>query len=429
MPESGLIKCPNCSFEFNGQEVLSHQAEEKIKKEYQQQLAQQNAILFKEREKIEQERAEFLLKKQNENQLFQEKVNKELEKEKQKLNAEAEAEKQKLKQELATENELKIQQLQKENEERKKENIALKQKEIALMQQEQKLKEEQENFQLNLQKQLLEQTETITQEARKKERELQELKFAEFEKKFADQKNLIEEMKRKAEQGSMQLQGEVLELALEELLKNEFPFDVIEGVAKGVKGADIIQTVMNNYHQPCGKIIMESKRTKAFSDGWIEKLKADQREQGATLAVIITETLPKDMPRFGRKDGIWICNFAEVKSLVFVLREMLLREFSIRTAEDNKGDKMQLLYNYLTSDDFRQRVEAIVEGFTTMKMDIEKEKRALQSIWKQREKQIEKVITNTVDMYASIKGIAGSAILPVKALELSMNEQNEALEE
>lgn len=426
--EATLITCPNCAHQFNVEEVLSNQAEERLKKEYQQKLAQQNALLQKERELIAKEKEDFLLKKQNENQLFQEKLNKELEKEKLKQNELLEAEKQKIKQQLLSESELKIQQLQQENESRKQENLLLKQKEIALLQQEQQLKEQQENLQLQLQKQLLEERENIVQEARKKEREAQELRVAEFEKKLADQKKLIEEMQRKAEQGSMQLQGEVQELVLEELLKYEFPFDVIEGVAKGVKGADIIQTVMNNYHQPCGKIIMESKRTKAFSDSWIEKLKVDQREQGASLAVIVTETLPKDLQRFGRKDGIWICTFNEVKSLVFVLREMLLREYNVRAAEENKGDKMSMLYNYLTSDDFRQRVEAIVEGFTTLKIDMEKEKRAMQNIWKQREKQIEKVIGNTIDMYGSIRGIAGSAIAPVKALELNIENEDNSLE-
>ncbi|MCD4692967.1 MAG: DUF2130 domain-containing protein, partial [Calditrichales bacterium] len=253
---------------------------------------------------------------------------------------------------------------------------------------------------------------------RKNEQEKNELKFREYKKQLEDQKKLIEEMKRKSEQGSMKMQGEVQELALEELLKTQFLSDIIEDIPTGVQGADVIQTVVNEIQQVCGKIIYESKRTKLFSDKWIEKLKNDQRRQQAELAVIVTEVMPKDMNRFGCKNGVWICNYQEVKGLSFVLREMLIKTHSVKSAEVNKTDKMEMLYNYLTGEDFSQRVAAIVEGFSTLKTDIDKEKRAMQKIWKEREKQIEKVIANTIDMYGSIKGIAGKAVGTVKALEL-----------
>jgi hypothetical protein len=226
-----------------------------------------------------------------------------------------------------------------------------------------------------------------------------------------DQKKLTEEMQRKANQGSMQMQGEILELVLEEELKAEFPFDIIEEVPKGVKGADLIQTVVNGRQQSCGKIIYEGKRTKAFSESWIEKLKEDQRVSGASLAVIVTETMPKEMSRFGRKDGVWIC--------------ILIREYEARASMEDKGDKMSMLYSYLTGNEFRQRVEAIVEGFSAMKEDIEKEKRAMMKLWKEREKQIEKVITNTIDMYGSVKGIAGNSIGDVKSLELPGGDESD----
>jgi hypothetical protein len=418
MSQANLIKCPNCGNEFPVEEALTHQAEERIRKEYQQKLAIQNKELSKQKELLDKEKAEFEQKKQKENELFQERLKKSIEEQKNKL-----------KQEALQENELVIKQLQEENEKRKKENIELRQKEIALMEKEKELKEAKEQMELEMKKQFLQKQEELETEVRKKEQERNELRVKEYEKKLEDQKKLIEEMQRKVEQGSMQIQGEVQELALEGLLRATFPHDIIEEVGKGVKGADVIQTVVNSFQQICGKIIYESKRTKAFSDSWIEKLKDDQREQGAALAVIVTETLPKDMNRFGRRDGIWICTYHEIEGLIFVLREMLLREFSLRASEENKGDKMQLLYNYLTSDEFRSRVEAIVEGFSTMKIDMEKEKRAMQNIWKQREKQIEKVISNTVDMYASVKGIAGNAIAPVKALELDTTEENGELEE
>ena len=235
-------------------------------------------------------------------------------------------------------------------------------------------------------------------------------------------------MQRKAEQGSMQMQGEVQELALEDLLRNEYPFDIVEEVPKGISGADVIQTVFNSFQQVCGKIIYESKRTKAFSESWIEKLKEDQRNQQADIAIIITETLPKEIDKFSRKDGVWICSFNEAKALSFVLREMIIKTHSVKSSEENKGDKMSLLYNYLISDDFRHRVESIVDGFSGLKGDLDKEKRAMQKIWKEREKQIEKVTSNTIDMYASIKGIAGSAIGTVQALELTAPDDNEETE-
>jgi hypothetical protein len=284
------------------------------------------------------------------------------------------------------------------------------------------LKEKQEEMLLEMEKKMLEKRDEIALEVKKNEQEKNELRIKEYEKKLDDQKKLIEEMQRKAEQGSMQMQGEVQEIALEDLLRSTFPFDLIDEVPKGVRGADAIQTVINPLQQVCGKIIYESKRTKVFSDLWIEKLKDDQREQGAVLAVIVTEVLPKDMERFGRKDGVWICTYHDVKYVTFILREMILREYSVRSSQENSGDKMELLYNYMVSEEFRHRVEAIVEGFSTLKIEMDREKRAMQRIWKEREKQIEKVIGNTIDMYGSIKGIAGAAIAPVRALELTESD-------
>ena len=225
-------------------------------------------------------------------------------------------------------------------------------------------------------------------------------------------------MSRKAEQGSMQLQGEILELALEDFLRAQYHFDNIEEVAKGARGADVTQTVINDLGQVCGKIIYETKRTKAFGGDWIEKLKSDQREQLADIAVLVTETMPKNMERFGNKNGVWICSYPEVKGLSYVLRETLIKMQAVKSADENKTDKMALLYNYLTSQEFANNIEAIVESFDSLKSGLEKEKRAMQKIWKEREKQIDKVIGSTVDMYASIKGIAGKSIATVEALEL-----------
>ncbi len=452
------IKCPNCGHQFQVEDAFFNQAEEQIRKEYEHKIAQQAAIYNKQKESLEKEKDDFEKKKEKENELFKERLEKKLEEERLRLkkNTDEELEQkmrqlaedkerlkkstqeefeQKLKQfeeekarirkSIQDDSETKIKQLEEENEKRKAENKQLKEKELVILQKEAELKEKQEEMLLEMEKTMLEKREEIAVEIRKKEQDKNDLRIKEFEKKLDDQKKLIEEMQRKAEQGSMQMQGEVQELALEDLLRSEFPFDLIDEVGKGIKGADIIQTVINPLQQVCGKIIYESKRTKAFSELWIEKLKDDQREQGAVLAVIVTEVLPKDMEHFGRRDGVWICTYHDVKNILFVLREMILREHSIRSSQENKGDKMDLLYHYLTSDDFRLRVETIVEGFSTLKIEMDREKRAMQKIWKEREKQIEKVITNTIDMYGSIRGIAGNAIAPVKALELNVGDDDE----
>jgi hypothetical protein len=258
----------------------------------------------------------------------------------------------------------------------------------------------------------------IEEKAREKEREEFELEKVKLLKQIEDNKKLAEEMKRKAEQGSMQLQGEVQEIALENLLKNTYPFDVVDEVPKGVRGADCIQTVINSMQQECGSIVYESKRTKSFANDWIDKLKQDQITCKADIAVIVTQTMPNDMERFGEKDGVWICGFHEVKSLSFVLREMLIKTHSVRKSEENKGEKMELLYNYLTSNEFVQNVKRIVEIYNNMLEQLNTEKRAMAKIWKQREKQIWGVQENLSALFGSIKGIAGKELDTVDALEL-----------
>ncbi|HEY0088615.1 MAG TPA: DUF2130 domain-containing protein, partial [Candidatus Lokiarchaeia archaeon] len=330
-----IIKCPSCGHEFPVGDAFLLQAEDKIRKEYQKKISQQAAIFNTQKQQLEDDKKQFEEKKQKENELFKERLEKKLIEEKEKL-----------KKETQEEFDQKIKELEDENQRRKIENSKLKSHELELLKKEQQLKEDQEEYQLKMEKELLEKREEIINETKKKENEKNELKFKEYEKKLEDQKRLIEEMQRKAEQGSTQIQGEVQEIALEDLLKKLYPFDLVEEVLKGVKGADVIQTVVNSLQQVCGKIIYESKRRKAFSDTWIDKLKQDQRDQQAELAVIVTEVLPKDMNKFGRKDGIWICNYHEVEGLSFVLREMILKTFSISSSQVNKSDKMELLYHH-----------------------------------------------------------------------------------
>ncbi|AFI04977.1 DUF2130 domain-containing protein [Helicobacter cetorum] len=251
-----------------------------------------------------------------------------------------------------------------------------------------------------------------------------ELKFKQKDEQLEILKNELKNAQRKAELSSQQLQGEVQELAIEEFLKEKFPLDCIEEVKKGQRGGDCIQVVHTNEFQNCGKIYYESKRTKEFQKTWIEKLKSDMREIGADVGVIVSEVLPKEMERMGLVQGVWVCSFEEFKGLSAVLREGVIKVSLAKRSQENKSDKMSLLYHYLTSSEFVMQVEAIVEGFSQMKADLESEKRSMARIWKSREKQIEKVLDNTINMYGSIKGIAGNAIGQVKALELGFDGED-----
>jgi len=223
----------------------------------------------------------------------------------------------------------------------------------------------------------------------------------------------------------MQLQGEVQELAIEEWLAGAWPLDTIEEIKKGARGGDCIQVINTRSATRCGKIYYESKRTKAFQPAWIEKFKADVREKGANIGVLVTEAMPADMPQMGQRDGVWICTFADLPSLSAVLRDSLIAIHRALASQENRGDKMSMIYDFVTSDEFRMQVEAIVEGFSQMQADLESEKRAMTRLWKMREKQIEKVLLNTGNMYGAIRGIAGNAIPAVRRLELPAGEDDE----
>jgi hypothetical protein len=225
-------------------------------------------------------------------------------------------------------------------------------------------------------------------------------------------------MQRKQDQGSMQTQGEVQELAIEEWLKANFPLDTIEEIKKGQRGADCIQIVNTHARPGCGKIYYESKRAERFANDWIEKFKADMRSRGINTGILVTQVMPKDMDRMGIKEGIWICSFNEFKGLSSLMRESVIRISEVTASQENKGDKMVMLYDYLISPEFKAQIEAIVEGFTQMKTGIAKERMAMEKLWKEREAQVEKVLINTSGMYGKIKGIAGTAIGTVQALEL-----------
>jgi hypothetical protein len=410
------IKCPNCSHEFPLEEVVS----EDYKKELREQMMSYKKQKDDEIQRREQEWKLQMQQKETE-------AAKQLQAEKIKLQQQLEEQ---IRKSIAGdyENKLKfLEQRDLDNEEKLRQS---RQRELEFLRKEAEMKTREQELEILLQKKLSEERERIGEEIRKieaqknqvKETEYQ-LRLREMEKQLEDQKRLAEEMKRKAEQGSMQLQGETQELALEDKLRSAFPFDIISEVGKGVRGADCIQTVRNNFGQECGSIIYESKRTQNFSNDWIEKLKVDMRSQSAEIAVIVTNVMPKDMDCFGLRDGVWICSFSEVTALASVLRDGIIRVYNSARSQQNKGDKMNLLYDYLTSHEFAEQWSAIREGFMSMKISIQKERDAMERLWKAREKQLEKVLLNAAHVRGSIEGIAGTDTINLNLLEESNEEE------
>jgi len=401
------IKCPNCGHEFDVEEALSGKIEAHYKAEYEKKISEQSEKLNEEKRKLNEEKKKLESQREMQDELLRAELEVQLKNEREKIEKKANE---------SVENEMKL--LQQENEKRKAENKSLKEKEISFLKREAQLVEQQEELSFRMEKELLERQKEIEEKGRVKERESFQLEKIQLLKQIDDNKKLAEEMKRKAEQGSMQMQGEVQELALEDLLARVYPFDKIVEVPKGIRGADSIQTVINASQQECGSIVYESKRTKSFANDWISKLKQDQVTCKADIAVLVTETLPGDMDRFGEKDGVWICGFNEVKSLSFVLREMLIKTNSVKMAQVNKGDKMELLYHYLTSNEFVQNIKRIVENYDEMINQLNSEKKAMQKIWAIREKQIWVVQENVSALFGSIKGIAGNSLETSGVLEL-----------
>jgi len=378
------IKCPKCGHTFTLDEAMSDEL---------------NSQLTAEKEKLRTELSKW--KKEQEDKLQQQKEA--IENEAKKKALEESSVKLKM---LEEETRIKTQQLQDGEK-----------KQLELLRDKSALEEKQKNFEMELEKRFLEKRKEIEDSTIKREQEIFDLKTKEYKLQMEQQQKLIEELKRKSEQGSMQLQGESQEILLEEILKENFPFDLIEEVGKGVEGADCIQTIRNNSGMACGKIIYESKRTKTWSNSWVDKLKSDKRNTGADVAILVTQAFPKDMDRFGEKDGIWICGFAEVSSLAHALRSGIINIYIAQKAQEGKGDKMQMLYDFLTGNEFRGQMEAIVEGFMSMKQGITKERIQMEKIWKEREKQLEKVLLSTSGMYGSVKGIAGASVGDIPLLE------------
>lgn len=410
-----IITCPNCKHQFEPGDSMRDEIEKELR----------SKMLDWQKKKDDEFRSKEL-SYQQQLQNKDEEINKRLAVEKQKIQTELQVS---ITKNIAADFENKLQLLQEADANNKEKLKEAQRKELDYFRKEEALKIKEEELELSVQKQLQQEREKLTEDIRKIEEQKVSakehdfiMKVKELEKQLEDQKKLAEEMRRKSEQGSMQLQGEVQELLLEELLQITFPFDKIEEVGKGVRGADCIQIVRNQFGNETGKIIYESKRTKDFGGDWIEKLKTDMRNLGADVAVIVTQTLPKGMERFGEKDGVYICTFSEVKSVALLLRNAILKIFDAKKSQVNKGDKMVLLYDYLIGNEFNEQWKAIREGFMSMKLSIQRERDAMEKLWKAREKQLEKVLLNAAHIRGSIEGIAG-----VDAVNLNLVDDADAM--
>lgn len=400
------VKCPHCQSVFALEDGLNDELKANIEKEKDVLRRQMLEYKKSKEDELQKKEQEWQQKLQSEKSLLQKQLEEQIRKS------------------VGIDFENKIALLQKTNEENEEKLKISRLKETEFLKQQQELKNKEAELDLTIQKKLSEEREKLAENLRRleaeksaqKETEFQ-LKLRELEKQLEDQKKLASEMKRKAEQGSMQLQGESQELALEEMLALAFPFDRIEEVGKGVRGADCIQVVRNNLGAECGRIIWESKRAENFGGEWIEKLKTDMRALGADIAILVTRRYPKDMDNFGEKEGVWICSFAEAKALAAVLRESILKIYNATKSQENKGDKMNMLYAYLTGSEFAGQWKALREGFLGMKMSIQKERDAMERLWKAREKQLEKVLLNATHIRGSIDGISGLENVDLELLD------------
>ena len=295
-------------------------------------------------------------------------------------------------------------------------------RELVLLKQKAELEDKRKNMELDYQRKLAEERQLLEKQLIEKYSSEADLKLKERDKQIEDLRKSLAEAKRKSEQGSMETQGEALELDLEANLNIHFPHDEITPVPKGIRGADVIQTVHNQSMVNCGSIIWETKNTKAWNSAWIDKLKDDQRSIGANLAVLVSTELPEGIKTFGHVDGVWVVSVASYIPLAMTLRQQLVQVTFARSASEGKSEKMEMVYEYLSGDAFRHKVEAIVETFVGMQEQLNKEKRAYARLWKEREKQIERIIENTAGMYGDVRGLIGSAVPEIKALTLEGDE-------
>ncbi len=426
MPATNTIACPKCGTQIDIDAIFYHQVEEKFKHQQIEERRKLQAEIDGARSQYKNH-LDSLKKKEEalatEKEHFDEALRKAT---REQLRKDREQMAQELKQQLAEEQRAAMAALQKELEEKSGKLQELHAATARIAQLEREKAEASARAKAEAE---LELNKRLAEEKQKLQKAIDDetaLKLKEKDEQLEQLKRSLEDAKRKADQGSMQVQGEALELAIESWLASQFPFDTIEEVKKGAFGADCIQTVHTRELPNCGVICYESKNTKAWSDGWIAKLKQDMIKAHADIGVLVSSVYPPGMERMGWVDGVWVCSLEEFKGSVSLLRESLIRIHQTALREENRGDKMALLYSYLTGNEFGMQMRAIVDGFMTMQTELDKERRSLMAAWKRRQKLIDGVLTNTTEMYGALQGIAGAGVLGhIEALELLESLEDE----
>ncbi len=405
--EQGKITCPHCGQEFELSDALTGRIREHLRVELLQEVSRREAELKKKNEALKALEAQVSKSR--------EAIDEEIET---RLKARLSEAEDKAAKKLEGQYTQQLKDLQGALTEKDQAIKTFREQELQLRKRQRQLEEAAESLELEVERKLAAEREKIRGEALKKIAEEHRLKDLEKEKVINDLKAALEDMKRKAEQGSMETQGEVLEQDFEAQLKTFFVHDDIQPVPKGIRGADLVQTVRTPMGSECGVLLWETKNTKAWSSAWIPKLKDDMIEVRASVAILVSVVLPDGINRFGQVDGVWVSDPLSAIPLAAALREQLTAVSRERTASIGKSEKMEALYQYLAGVEFKQKIEGIVEAFTSMQDQLNRERRAMERHWKQREKEIERVIKNTVGLYGDMQGIIGGQIPAIPALEL-----------
>ena len=418
MKAEPTIICPNCSTEIKLTESLAAPLIQTVRKEYEKKIAQKEADVARREADVRAQQESV----KDAQKAIEEQVAKKLKQERAVI---AEEEARKAKRALATDLEAKVKEVSELQDILKQRDEKLKEAQEAqaeLLRKQRELDDAKRELELTVEKRVQASVDEVRKKAQQEAEEGLKLKVTEKEEQISSMQRQIEELKRKAEQGSQQLQGEVLELELETTLSARFPLDNIEPVPKGEFGGDVLQKVIGPMGQACGAILWESKRTKNWSNGWLPKLRDDQRAAKAELAVLVSNAMPKDIESFGHIDGVWITHPRYALPLVIALRQSLIEVANTRQAQEGQETKMELVYQYLTGPRFRHRVEAIVEKFSDMQADLDRERKSMTRLWAKRDAQIQGVIESTVGMYGDLQGIAGQALQEIEGLETPLIE-------
>lgn len=415
------ITCPNCSTEIKLTESLAAPIVQATRKEYEAKIAEKESIFSKREAELRTQQKNI----EDAQKAIDEKVSEKLKVERASI---VEEETKKAKAAIASDLDTKtkeVAELQNVLQQRNEKLAEAQKSQADLLKKQRELDDAKRELDLTIEKRVQTALTDVREKAKREAEDNLKLKVSEKEEQISSMQRQIEELRRKAEQGSQQLQGEVMELELEDTLRSKFPFDVIEPVAKGEFGADVLQRVVSPAGLLCGTILWESKRTKNWTDGWLPKLREDQRSAKAEISVLISQALPKTIDTFGQIDGVWVSAPKYAMPLVIALRQTLIEVTNSKQSQEGQQTKMELVYDYLTGSRFRHRVEAIVEKFSDMQADLDREKKSMTRLWAKRESQIQGVIESTVGMYGDLQGIAGQALQEIEGLEVPLLENIE----